>query len=50
MYMYMYFTVAVYIYNDEFQLRALACSTIYANETDLENKTILMKQHGEKMQ
>lgn len=31
-----YFTIAVYAYSGEFELRELAASTVYANETDIE--------------
>ena len=31
-----FFTVGVYTYCGEFEVRAFACSTVYANKTDIE--------------
>ena len=43
-----YFTVAVYTYSGEFELRVLACSTVYANKMDVKNRTLLGEQRGER--
>ena len=43
-----YFTVAVCTYSGEFELRVLACGTVYANKMDVKNRTLLGEQRGER--